>query len=127
MQLCNIILTYLQNMRVYLESKTLGQALSRELLQGGKTQTIAAKELNIAQGQLSHLLSGHFKTPNALVLRVCKYVNINPDNFKAATQEVGKVDRAAVAALARACGGQRQRTEAVIRVLRALETLTPAV
>jgi transcriptional regulator with XRE-family HTH domain len=113
-------------MRVYLETRTLGQALGRELLQGGKTQKAAAKELNLAQGQLSHLLSGHFKTKNALVVRVCKYANINPDTFRLAAQEVGKVDREAVVALARACGGQRQKTEVVIRVLRALETLAPA-
>jgi hypothetical protein len=38
---------------------------------------------------------------------------------------VGKVDREAVVALARACGGQRHKTEAVIRVLRALEAFAP--
>jgi hypothetical protein len=36
------------------------------------------------------------------------------------------VDSDAIVALARACGGERQKTEAVIRVLRALETLAPA-
>jgi plasmid maintenance system antidote protein VapI len=113
-------------MRVYLQSRQLGQAIARELLKNDKTQTSAANELNIKQGQLSHLISGHFKTKNPLVLRVCKYVNINPDTFTLAVQDVGKVDREAVAALARACGGQRRKTEAVIRVLRALETLAPA-
>ena len=112
-------------MRVYLQSRQLGQALARELLQRGKTQNSASKELNIAQGQLSHLLSGHFKTKNSLVLRICKYVNINPDTFRLAAQDVGKVDREAVVALARACGGQRHKTEAVIRVLRALEAFAP--
>jgi len=113
-------------MRVYLQSQQLGQAIARELLKNAKTQKSAAYKLKIAQGQLSHLLSGHFRTKNALVLRVCKYVNINPDTFKLAVQDVGKVDREAVAALARACGGQRRKTEAVIRVLRALETLSPS-
>ena len=113
-------------MRVYLQSLQLGQAIARELLQNGKTQKTAAKELNIAQGQLSHLLAGHFKTKNALVLRVCKYVNIDPDAFRLAAQAAGDVDRDAMVALARACGGQKQKTEAVIRVLRALETLAPA-
>ena len=110
-------------MRVYLQSQQLGQAIARDLLKNEKTQKTAANKLNIAQGQLSHLLSGHFKTKNALVFRVCKYVNINPDTFKLAVQDVGKVDREAVVALARACGGQRRKTEAIIRVLRALETL----
>jgi len=113
-------------MRVYLQSRQLGQAIARELHQKGKTQKAAAKELDIAQGQLSHLLSGHFKTKNSLVLRLCKYVNINPDTFKLPDQDPGKVDREAILALARACGGQRRKTEAVIRVLRALETLSPA-
>ena len=99
-------------MRIYLQSLQLGQAISRGLQQKGKTQTSAAQELNIAQGQMSHLLFGHFKTKNALVVRVCKYANINPDTFKLAEQEVGRVEREAVVALARAYGGQRRKTEA---------------
>jgi hypothetical protein len=113
-------------MRVYLQSRQLGQAIAKELFKNGKTQIAAAIDLNIAQGQLSHLVSGHFKTKNSLVVRVCKYVNINPDTFKLATQDVGEMDREAVVALARACGGQRRKTEVVIRVLRALETLASA-
>jgi len=114
-------------MRVYLQSRQLGQAIAKELFKNGKTQISAAKALNIAQGQLSHLVSGHFKTKNALVLHVCKYVNINPDTFKSAAQDMGEVDREAVVALARACGGQRRKTEVVIRVLRVLESLAPLV
>jgi transcriptional regulator with XRE-family HTH domain len=113
-------------MRIYLQSRQLGEAIAKRLLQRRKTQTAAASELSIAQGQLSHLLSGHFKTKNTLVLRVCKYVQIDPDGFKLDTRGVGKVDRDAIVALTRACGGQKQKTEAVIRVLRALETLAPA-
>jgi transcriptional regulator with XRE-family HTH domain len=112
-------------MRVYLQSRQLGKAIADALLQKGRTQVSAASDLNIAQGQLSHLLSGHFKTKNALVLRACKYVNINPDNFILAARSADELDHDAIAALARACGGQRQKTQAVIRVLRALETLAP--
>ena len=125
MQICNLYFTYLQIMRVYLQSRKLGQAIARELLKNDRTQESAAKELNMAQGQLSHLISGHFKTKNALVTRVCKYVNIDPETFRLAAQDVGQVDQEAVAALARACGGQKRKTDAVIRVLRALETLVP--
>jgi len=114
-------------MRVYLQSQQLGQAIARELFKNEKTQKNAANDLNITQGQLSHLVSGHFKTKNSLVLRVCRYVNINPDTFKLVDQDMGNVDREAVAALARACGGQRRKTEAVIRVLKALETIATLV
>jgi len=113
-------------MPVYLHSRQLGQAIAKELHQREMTQKQAARELETTQGQISHLLSGHFKTKNHLVLRVCKYVNINPDTFKRPDQDLGKIDPEAMAALARACGGQPRKTEAVIRVLRALEALAPA-
>jgi transcriptional regulator with XRE-family HTH domain len=113
-------------MRVYLQSKQLGEALAKNLAQKGKTQKAAAKELSIAQGQISHLLSGDFKTKNSLVILVCKYVNIDPDEFKVTTRDADKVDQDAIVALARACRGQKRKTAVVIRVLRALETLDPA-
>jgi len=112
-------------MRVYLQPEQLGEALAKGLAQKGKTQSTAAKELNITQGQISHFLSGHFKTKKGLVIKVCKYVNIDPDNFIETSAQTGDVGREAIDALARACGGQKQKTQAVIRVLRALETLTP--
>ena len=57
---------------------------------------------------------------------VCKYVNIDPDEFREVAMKPDKVDQDAIAALTRACGGQKQKTVAVIRVLRALENLAPA-
>jgi len=112
-------------MRVYLQSHELGKALAKGLLDMGKTQQLAAKELNVTQGQISHLISGDFKTRNNLVLKVCKYANVNPDEFKPAPKSE-TIDREAIIALERACGGQRRKTAVVIRVLRALETLDPA-
>jgi hypothetical protein len=113
-------------MRIYLQSRQLGQAIGRELSQKANTQQNAAKALNITQGQISHIVAGDFKTKNSTVIRICKYVKINPDNFRQTVQNVGKVDREAVAALARACGGQPRKTEAIIKVLRALEEISPA-
>ena len=112
-------------MRIYVQSRKLGQAIGRALDQKGKSQIQAAKELNIKQGQISHLVAGDFKTKNRLVTKVCKYVNINPDKFRVPVQNIGKVDREAVAALARACSGHPRKTEAVIKVLRALESFSP--
>ena len=110
-------------MRVYLQSEPLGEAIAKALVQMNKTQDIAAKELKRTQGQISHLLSGDFKTKNELVIQVCKYVNIDPDTFKRKPSGAG-VDRKAIEALGRACGGHKQKTAAVIRVLRALETFS---
>jgi len=114
------------DMRIYLQSNELGKALAKGLLHMEKTQTMTAKELNITQGQISHLISGDFKTKNGLVLLVCKYVNIDPDEFKLTPPKSETIDREAIIALERACGGQRRKTAVVIRVLRALETLDPA-
>ena len=113
-------------MRVYLQSELLGLAIAKALGKMGKTQRAAAKELNVTQGAISNLLAGRFETKNALVTRVCKYANVDPNRFRVPYAQPGDLDREAVAALARACGGQKRKTEAVIRVLRALETLTPA-
>jgi len=46
--------------------------------------------------------------------------------FRKVPPETDDVGREAITALARACGGQKRKTAAVIRVLRALETLGPA-
>ena len=112
-------------MRVYLQSKPLGEALRHALKRQGKTQKTAAKDLKVAQGAISKLFSGRFKTKNASVERVCKYVDIDPDDFRQKTAKPDKIGRDAIDALARACGGQKQKTAAVIRVLRALEDLAP--
>src|SRR5690242_555569 len=83
-------------MRVYLQSKQLGQALAKGLAQKGKTQKDAAKDLKITQGQISHFLSGDFKTKKGVLLEVCKYVNINPDKFREIPAQTSEVDRAAI-------------------------------
>jgi transcriptional regulator with XRE-family HTH domain len=121
MYVCNKNVAYLQRMRVYLQSRPLGAALKEALKKLGKTQVLAASELSISQGQLSHVLSGDFKTKNGVVTKVCKYVNVDADSFATPTEASGELDREALAALSRACGGHKHKTVAVIRVLRALE------
>src|SRR5215204_3964896 len=100
-------------MRVYLQSRELGQAVASALLQRGVTQLEVSKQLKITQGQLSHLVAGHFKTKNRLVQLVCDYANINPETFRIRTAQL---DPKALDALARACGGEKHRTTAIIRV-----------
>ena len=110
-------------MRMLLQSKSLGKAIAAALEKTQKTQKIAAQELNVTQGQISHIVAGNFKTKNKLVIKVCNYVNIDPDRFHEQPAK-SEIDPDALAALGRACRGPKQKTNVVIRVLRALEDLS---
>src|SRR4051794_40133825 len=72
----------INHMRIYLKSEALGEHIAKGLSKLAKTQTMVAKELKVAQGQISRVISGDFKTKNELVVRVCRYVNIDPDTFR---------------------------------------------
>jgi hypothetical protein len=110
-------------MRVYLKSQDLGKAISHKLKQKNQTQIEAAIELDVQQGQISHILSGHFQTNNELVRRLCKYVKLDPESFRRNPKTRKRVAREAVAALTRACEGEKHKTAVIVRVLRALEKL----
>ena len=113
-------------MRVHLQSEPLGEAVGKALDKMGQSQKTAAKSLGISQGQVSRLVSGDFRTKNKLVVKVCTYVQIDPDTFRERPAEKNDVGREALAALGRACQGPKRKTAVVIRVLRALEDLSPA-
>lgn len=110
-------------MRTYLESKKLASTLRANLDRMGKSQNTIAKELKISQGQLSHLLAGHFKTANPLVRSICKYANIDVRSFICSNASSQVVDRNVLGVLQRACSGSRRKAAVVVRVLRALENL----
>src|SRR5436190_14831899 len=101
--------------RIYLKSKSLGEAIAKALDKRGETQETAAKVLKTSQGRISHLLAGDFRTKRGLVLKLCEYANIDPDRYLVSPGATHRVDQQAIDALARACGGQKHKTEAVIR------------
>jgi transcriptional regulator with XRE-family HTH domain len=110
-------------MRTYIDSHRLASRLRQEFAALKLSQTEVSKALGVTQGQLSHILAGRFKTAGHLVKRICMYVHIDWHLFKCCRSNT--VSKEALAALTRACAGDKRRTAVVVNVLRAIERIEP--
>ena len=110
-------------MRVYLNSKQLGDAVRDVLEKRAETQKKAAANIGVTQGALGNFLAGRFKTENAFVQVVCKYANLNPRDFLLESRTVEPPSNEMLVALNRVCGGAHAKQRAVLRILHALEDL----
>jgi transcriptional regulator with XRE-family HTH domain len=107
---------------MYLDATALGARLAEQLRSKGLSQSSVADRLETTQGEISKILHGQFKTRNPLVAKLCKYVNINPVDFRRTPKTIrSRPD--AVLALSLACKGQQSREKAVVRILRAIQDL----
>lgn len=111
-----------KQMRKYVDSVELSREIKGRLARLEMTQAELAQAVDATQGEISHILSGKFKTENDLVQRICKYVKIRTQTFRSSPPR-SRPPKEAVQALAHACRGSRLRTQTVVRILRALEGL----
>ena len=110
-------------MRIYLDASTLGARLAQQLRSKRLSQSLMASKLGVTQGELSKILRGQFKTRNLLVEKICKYVDINPMDFRKPLKTTRSRPEAVIA-LSLACKGQQSRERAVVRILRAIQDLS---
>jgi transcriptional regulator with XRE-family HTH domain len=102
------------------DSARLARVLQERFRNQGRTQSEVATALGVSQGQISKILAGKFSVGEGLPARICKYAQIDLDDFRL---ESSKDPMEAIAAVRRFCRGDRRRENLIIRLISALNEL----
>jgi transcriptional regulator with XRE-family HTH domain len=102
------------------DNRRLADALRARFSTRGWTQSQVARDLGVAQSQISKILSGRFRFGEGLPSKVCKYAQIDLNDFllKSAGDSGETLE-----AVRRFCRGDRRRERVLIRLLTALNDL----
>jgi transcriptional regulator with XRE-family HTH domain len=111
--------------KTFVQATALGEEIAKAMKQRSLSQVMLSKKLKITQGQISNVTRGRFKTENNLVLKICKYVKINPEKYRInSSDDFSDLPPEVTAALSRICSRNTNRRGAVVRILSLLEDLT---